>query len=234
MATDNDSVLEYLRLQRRDPHAFVTRSELIAEVREAGYQLSARQLTYYTSVGLVPHSMRIGTHTGVYPAVVMQLVMWILRARDTGVSIEALRELRPVWKFLVQARVDRELNIERLEYVAGQHITSTEARVNLAGTVADVMGQRPHDDIDIVYKDRTRVTLGGDQAAIIGFATVTADSEEPGWFTCVTIGGHHDPATDPTIVILSAAIPGPTAATTNADTATGSHSPAARASQQQE
>ena len=41
-------------------------------------------------------------------------------ARDHGASIDALRELLPVWKFLVRARTAHELDLGELEAVAGR------------------------------------------------------------------------------------------------------------------
>lgn len=52
MAHEENGFMEYLELQ--DGSDLVTKSELVSAVREAGFKLSDRQLTFYTSEGLIP------------------------------------------------------------------------------------------------------------------------------------------------------------------------------------
>ena len=138
MVHEQNGFLEYLELQD-GRSSLVTKSELLANVRKAGYSISDRQLTFYVSEGLVPRSVRVGTRAGAYPTSVVWLMEWILEARDAGASIDALKELLPVWKFLVRARNDNVLNLGEFEYVARQHVTSYEASLDVPRVVTSVL-----------------------------------------------------------------------------------------------
>lgn len=210
MAIEENGFLEYLQLQGGEPD-LVTKSELMAKVRAQGYSVSDRQLTFYVSEGLVPRSVRVGSRAGAYPAIVVDLLTWILRARDGGVPIEALKELLPVWKFLVRARSHRVLDLGELEYVARQHVSSTEALVNVARLVIDVMSgycSKCRSDITIVKKDGAKMLMG-DPTSTVGFAIARhfddGESEPtPRWFATSRVSlAHPDhPASDPTTVII--------------------------------
>ena len=63
MALEENGFLEYLQLQGSDPE-LVTKSELISAVRQRGYSVGDRQLTFYISEGLVPKSVRVGSRAG--------------------------------------------------------------------------------------------------------------------------------------------------------------------------
>jgi hypothetical protein len=64
--------------------------------------------------------MRAGSRSGVYPAIVIELMIWLLAMRKAGASIEALRELLPVLKFLVRSRTNHVLDLVEFEMVARQ------------------------------------------------------------------------------------------------------------------
>ncbi|WP_019072976.1 MerR family transcriptional regulator [Streptomyces hokutonensis] len=211
MAIEENGFLEYLQLQGGDPD-LVTKSELIARVRAEGYRVSDRQLTFYVSEGLLPRSVRVGSRAGAYPAVVVDLLTWVLRARDGGVPIEALKELLPVWKFLVAARNARRLDLGELEYVARQHVSSTEGSLAVARVVIDVMTCVCPDcqpDMMVVDKhgremkmDDTTLTIG---FAVARMAEVGEDAEPtPRWFatTRVSLARTRPRASDPTTVVL--------------------------------
>lgn len=134
MAGDNNGFMEFLELQ--DGSDLVTKTELLAAVRAAGFQLSNRQLTFYTSEGLIPLSVRAGSRAGVYPKVVEQLMMWLLYMRRIGVSIDVLRELLPVWKFLKRSVKNRLVDLAELELVASQHVSSPGALSAFAAAVS--------------------------------------------------------------------------------------------------
>ncbi|MDJ0420769.1 helix-turn-helix domain-containing protein [Rhodococcus opacus] len=211
---EENGFLEYLDLQGDLPDQ-VTKSELLAQVREAGFSLSDRQLTFYVTEGLVPRSVRVGTRAGTYPVSVVWLMKWILQARDAGVSIEALKELLPVWKFLIRAQRDELLDIGGLESVARQHVTSYEASLGVPRVVSYVLMRACcptcRGKIRVVYKDGTERSLN-DADATIGFAiarTPTDDADDaaagtPQWWAsariALSIPSNH--STDPTTVIL--------------------------------
>jgi DNA-binding transcriptional MerR regulator len=220
---EENGFLEYLQLQGGKPD-LVTKSELITRIRQMGYSLSDRQLTFYGTEGLVPRSVRVGTRAGAYPAIVVRLLAWIVAARDAGVSIEALKELLPVWKFLMRAYDSRALDIGELEYVARQHVTSTEGSMVVPRLVSWVMAERCCPDcqlgMKIIYKNGEQKSIS-DVGATIGFAIARTPSEDdieisdsaPRWYasTRLSLGHQRRFSTDPTTVILgikpNAAVP---------------------------
>ncbi|MGV0039033.1 helix-turn-helix domain-containing protein [Mycobacterium colombiense] len=213
MQIESNGFFEYLELQGGKAD-LCTKSELIHQVRDAGYRLSDRQLTFYVSEGLVPHSVRAGSRAGVYPAVVVQLMKWILQMREEGLSIDALRELLPVWKFLIKARSDSALALGEFEYVARQHVTSLEAMIAIPRVLWHVMvrARRGGRCENVVLIDKAgRKSPLSDHATTVGFAIarLLQDDDEsapvkPVWFlsTRITVAATDSPNTDPTTVIL--------------------------------
>lgn len=210
MAVEENGFLEYLQLQDGTPE-LVTKSELIARVRAGGYPVSNRQLTFYVTEGLLPRSVRVGSRAGAYPTVVVELLTWILRARDVGVSIEVLKELLPVWKFLIRARSSRELNLSELEYVARQHVTSVEGSLAVVRVVADVMSHccpGCRGDMEIIGKNGEKTKMNSPQSTV-GFAIARTFEDESGtstpqWFaaTRISLAFPENHSSEPTTVIL--------------------------------
>lgn len=215
-----NSFFEYLELQGGDSR-LLTRSELLRKVKQAGFTLSTRQLTFYISENLVPQSVRAGSRAGVYPAIVADLMIWILMMRESGASIEALRELLPVWKFLVRSRGDHLLDIAELELVVRQHAESTEAQYAVPIVVTHVMHRtccpncHGRDEIMVVDKERVERRMI-DPKTTIGFAIARpldsgsgddTDDDERGagsneWIgrARITLSGITSPNNDPTVV----------------------------------
>lgn len=211
MPIEENGFLEYLQLQGGDPD-LVTKSELISEVRAAGYSLSDRQLTFYVSEELIPRSVRVGSRAGAYPRIVVELLEWILQARDGGVPIEALKELLPVWKFLIRARGSKQLDLAELEYVARQHVTSVEGSLAVPRLVTDVMAghicEACRGEVTIVYKDGAQRPMSDPQATI-GFAIARVVEDEgstpnPRWYasTRLSLASPKNHSSDPTTVVL--------------------------------
>lgn len=211
MAFEENGFLEYLSLQGGEPD-LVTKSDLRAAVKERGQSVSDRQLTFYMSEGLIPKSVRVGSRAGVYPKIVVDLLGWILQARDGGVPIEAIKELIPVWKFMYQARKAHRLDLGELEYVARQHVASTEGSLAVPLVVTEMMDPVCNDcrkTFTVTTKDGREVDLGNDQPFSVGFSIArkyTDDDGEPQtrWFarTRVTLADVYNQADDPTTVIL--------------------------------
>ena len=221
-AVDNDSeggdtvpeengFLEYLQLQGPDP-VLVTKSELIAIVRKSGYSVSDRQLTFYVSEGLIPKSVRVGSRAGVYPRIVVELLQWVLRCKDGGLSVEAIRELLPVWKYLVRAREEQRIDLGELEYIARQHVATLEGSYAIPPVVSDVLRgicRKCRAKVVLVFKDGTERTLG-EPSATVGFAIARrggegANDADAKWIahTRLALGDDDgDHANDPTTVIL--------------------------------
>jgi DNA-binding transcriptional MerR regulator len=210
---------EYLELQGNDE--LVLKSELQAEVRRAGLSLSVRNLTFYISEGLVPQSVRAGSRAGVYPKIVVELMIWILSMRKAGASIDTLRELLPIWKFLIRSRLSHRLDIGELEYVARQFATSTASQFAVPAVVAQVMldvcCQNPHPDDDIIVVDKVGVERKMTAAeTTIGFSIARPlepddddlddDDEGPArqWIASrrITLSPAWSPNSDPTAVMM--------------------------------
>ncbi|TLF56382.1 helix-turn-helix domain-containing protein [Nocardia cyriacigeorgica] len=214
VALEENGFLEYLQLQGDEPD-LVTKSELLSRIRKSGYSLSDRQLTFYMTEGLIPRTVRVGTRAGAYPEIVVRLTRWIVAARDAGVSVPALKELLPVWKYLMQVQKAGVLDVGELEYVARQHVTSTEGSIGVPRVVSWVMSEQCcascQKKVEIVYKDGDRKPLS-DPATTIGFAIARTPDEEAGedsdsaprWYasTRLALGHRVDFSTDPTTVIL--------------------------------
>lgn len=210
MTMEPNGFFEYLQLQEGEPK-LLTKSELITQVRAQGYKVTDRKLTFYAAEGLLPRSVRVGSRAGVYPAVVVELLTWILRARDVGTSMEALKELLPVWKFLIQARSARRLDLAELEYVARQHVTSIEGSLAVVQTVIDVMADCCADcraKIRIITKDGADIGMNSPHSTI-GFAIARTFEDEnrnttPQWYasTRISLAAPEGRAADPSTVIL--------------------------------
>lgn len=105
----------------------VTKTELTQYVRDHGEQISDRNITYYSSMGLIPSAVRIGSRGGAYPKIVGELLRWVIRCRGKGLSIEAIKELLPLWELLVRGRRNGCIDIAEMEYVARENVTLQEA-----------------------------------------------------------------------------------------------------------
>jgi DNA-binding transcriptional MerR regulator len=213
VAYEENGFLEFLELQGGESE-LITKSELLGAVRDAGFKLSDRNLTFYLSENLIPRSVRAGSRAGVYPAIVAQLMIWILYMRKVGASIEAIRELLPVWKFLVKSRNGNRLDISELEYVARQHLSLPDALSALPIVVSHVMVKRccPGCREKIVLIDKNGKT---DRSANIGFAIAAplpvdgtdVDDEHPfvdRWVatTRLSLASTRSPNSDPMTVRL--------------------------------
>lgn len=123
--TEGADVLEYLELQ--GSMKMVNKSQLLERVRRRGVKISDRQLTSLISEGVIPKSVRIGSRTGAWPEIVGDLLSWVLGERDRGLSVEAIRELLPLWKFLMDSYRAGRVSLSEFEYIARQHVTNPEA-----------------------------------------------------------------------------------------------------------
>lgn len=128
---------EYLELQRSAE--FVTKTELIEALRESGLSISSRNLTYYSSVGLIPAAIRIGGRAGAYPQVVVEQLAWVIKARDRDQSIDSIKELLPLWRWLMRSRLQGSVDLAELELVARQHCASQEANFAVPYLISEVL-----------------------------------------------------------------------------------------------
>jgi DNA-binding transcriptional MerR regulator len=211
VTVDQNDFLEFLRLEGGEPH-LVTKSELLSMIREEGLTITDRQLTFYVTEGLIPRSVRVGSRAGVYPRLVVELLSWVLRAREMGVPIEAIKELVPVWKFLAGARKEHLLDLAQFEDVARQKLSSLEAALAVPELVTRAficVCKDCRGEITVLAKDGTKHRLD-DPATMIGFAAIWQRTDDSGaskfdWFGYRRINLASPPddfAADPTTVIL--------------------------------
>ena len=173
---EGQDFLEYLELQ--DNLDMLTKSELLEHVRRTGGPISDRTLTFYVTEGLVPKSARVGSRGGAYPKVVGELVAWIVRSRARGLSVEALKELLPLWKFLQRAVRAEEVSLAEFEYVARQHVRSPEALFAVPSLFSDCMPCLAClSKTDFLLKDGQRVRHSEETPLTLGFALATEDPE---------------------------------------------------------
>lgn len=182
MSDDSTLFMEYLELQ--GTLEFVTKSELHEQVRERGGSISDRQITTYVSEGLIPKSARIGSRTGVYPGIIVDLVVWIGDSRKRGMSVESIKELLPLWRHLRRAIVhDQRLDLAEFEYVARQHVRSREASYAVPALVRSFLpcpSCHPEDlaAIEFVHKDGEVLRLEDPgQPITLGFVIAEQDEE---------------------------------------------------------
>ena len=211
--------LDYLHLQGSEPD-LITKSELLGLVKKHGLGIGERQLAFYVSEGIIPKSVRVGSRAGAYPRVVGELLTWVARARDRGLSVDVIKELLPVWKFLVEARHASLLELGGLEYVARQFVRSREGAMAIPSVLAEVLhtcdhcyGHKDALNIAVVMKDGSKRRLD-DPSTTLGFAIgqlvdVTDDTgevvgKEARWtaHTRITLAQTEDPTSDVSTVIL--------------------------------
>ncbi len=159
----------------------VTKSELLERVRRDGASISDRQLITYVTEGLVPKLARIGTKTGAYPAIVVELVSFISRARKLGIPVSAVKELLPVWRFLQRSSRDHRLDLAELEYVGRQHITSPEASFALPWMLQEVLRFCPHcgnNLLTVVMRDGQELHPAKGDVVTLGFVLAEMDEDD--------------------------------------------------------
>lgn len=169
--------LEFLELKAIPE--LVTKSELLDFVRARGGRISDRQLTFYMSQGLVPKSVRVGSRAGVYPESVQWLVDWIVEVRGRGLSVEAIKELIPLWKYMFAAGKEHRLDLNEFEYVARQHISSAEATYAIPWLLPIYSYCPDHLRAwTVVLKDGTEMSLADSASQItLGFLFARQDPE---------------------------------------------------------
>jgi DNA-binding transcriptional MerR regulator len=169
--------VQLLELQNRPD--LITRSELLEWIRQDGGHISPRTLTFYASEGLIPKAVRVGSRGGVYPKVVAWLLSWIVEARDRGISIEAIRELLPIWKFIYRSFGQHRLDLGELEYLVRRHINSLEAVYTLPGLIPYLAVCRQClASTTLVRKDGTEIRLGEVPQETIDFILFRPESED--------------------------------------------------------
>lgn len=170
-------VLELLELQRSAD--LVAKSELIEELRSRGCRISERTLTYYATEGLIPAAMRMGRRGVVYPRLAVAQLEFVIRFRDAGQTLEAIKELLPIWRLMHRGVRDKSIDLAELEFVARRHLTRTEASLAVPMLIDHVMhGICSHcrEEIDWVLKDGS--IHAGDSEQPLTLAFIVAEYDE--------------------------------------------------------
>lgn len=205
---DGSDFLEYLELQ--DNLDLVTKSELLDEVRQRKARVSDRQLTSYITEGLVPRSARIGTRSGAFPRIVIDLLEFVAAARERGLSVEAVRELLPLWRLLTRGVRDHRLDLTEVEYVARQHLRKPEAIYSIPWVIqwvlpCPVCHADDMQELTFIFKDGSEHGSGDAAPLMLGFVIQRQDEDaecaQPvNWMRVVL--SPVDP-TDPAAIVLS-------------------------------
>lgn len=84
--------------------------------------VSAKMLRHYESIGLIPKAGRTEAGYRVYSTNDVNMLRFIRRARDLGLSIERIRVLVGLWQ-------DRERSSADVKRVAEEHVAELEAKI---------------------------------------------------------------------------------------------------------
>jgi DNA-binding transcriptional MerR regulator len=160
----------------------VTKSELLEQVRGRGRSISERQLTTYMTEGLLPKSARIGSRGGAYPKIAIDQLDFVIRFRRRGISVNAIKELLPLWRYLFRTRRTQEISISEFEFLARQSITLPEAWWAVPGMLMDALPcpncqQDKFAQIKVILKDGGVQSVNGDDPVSIGFVMATLDPD---------------------------------------------------------
>lgn len=177
---EGNDFMELLELQGN--LEMVTKSELLEKVRKQRQSISDRQLTSFMSEGLIPKSARIGSRGGAYPAIVVDLLFFITRFRRRGLSVNAIRELLPLWRYLRRALREHEISLGEFEYVARQTITIPEAWFAVPSVFMDVLPcpnceASRFAEMRFILKDGSVQPADGAEPISIGFVMAQLDEE---------------------------------------------------------
>lgn len=177
MTDSGADFIAYLQLQG-DLEMF-TKTELFEYVRQHTGTITQRRLTSYITEGLVPKSARIGSRSAAYPKIVGNLVVWITQARKRGMSVEAIREVLPLWRFVMAGRRDKCIDLGAFERLARDELTSPEAAYAVPAVLMGCLpcphcGADDLRDIKYVMKDGTIINAGEDPVSV-GFLIAEVD-----------------------------------------------------------
>jgi hypothetical protein len=176
---DADEFISYLKLQDRPD--LITKSELLQFARDCGVPVSNRQLITYVAENLMPKSARIGS-AGAYPRIVGDFLVWISRSRRQGVSIEAIKQLAPLWRHLQEKVKEGVIDLQEFEVLARDCVRLPDAALAvlfvLDSCLTCTLCGRPTEGIKLVQKDGVVRMHNSEQPATLGF--VVADQDENG------------------------------------------------------
>lgn len=204
--TDETDFLELLKLQ--DSLDLVTKSEVIEWAKKHHLTLTNRRLTSLIAEGLLPKTARIGSRGGAFPKMVQEQLRFVIRWRDRGLSVSALRELLPVWRYMVRAVRQHEVDIALLESVAVDSVETEEALYALPAVILQTLPcpnceGESLSEIKFRMKDGVVMSRGADDNISIGFVNIGIKGDfHP--FARVSIP-HANEINDPSSIVLTLA-----------------------------
>ncbi len=175
-----DDFMELLELQ--DNLDMITKTELLERTRERGAPISDRQLTALVSEGLIPQSARIGSRGGAYPALVAEQLWFVKKYRSRGLSVKAVKELLPLWRYMKRAIRDHEISLPEFQYIARENVTMTEGWYAVPSVLQETLPcmkceKDEWQTLTFRLKDGSELQAVGDQTVTIGFAMAKQDPE---------------------------------------------------------
>jgi hypothetical protein len=201
--SEESDFLDLLQLQENLD--MISKLELLDWAKDHGLSLTDRKLTSLMAEGLLPKTARIGSRGGAFPKIAERQLWFVLKSRERGLSVAAVRELIPVWRYLLRAVRNREMVVGELERIASEHLTMTEAVYALPSVVSSAL-PCPHcraeelSAIKFIMKDGTVASRDNGDKVTIGFANTATDCDVKD-FTRLAIPDA-DEENDPSTVVL--------------------------------
>lgn len=137
----------------------VDRADLRVYANRRGAHLTDRQITSLITEKVFPASAQFGGKGGVWPEICVELLAFIGVQRRANTSIDALRQLVPLWVYFERCRRADALDLDELQEMC-KGITEPRAGMMLGwmigGLVADSQhltvtdGSRGVEEIDLV------------------------------------------------------------------------------------
>jgi DNA-binding transcriptional MerR regulator len=176
---EGDDFMELLELQGN--LNMITKTQLLESTRKHGPGITDRQLTSFVSDGLLPKSARIGSRGGAYPALVEDQLYFVRSFRKRGLSVQAVKELLPLWRYMKRAIRDHEVSLSEFEYIARETVTLPEAWYAVPSVLQENLPCPACDEkewcgLKFRMKDGTELPAVG-STVTIGFAMAKQDED---------------------------------------------------------
>lgn len=177
---EGDDFMELMELQGNLD--MITKTELLASTRVHGAGVTDRQLTSFVSDGLLPKSARIGSRGGAYPALVQEQLNFVKRYRKRGLSVQSVKELLPLWRYMKRAIRDHEVSLSEFEYIARENVTQPEAWYAVPSVLQEALPcpkckKEEWQDLKFRLKNGDELPAVGDDTVTIGFVMAKQDDD---------------------------------------------------------
>ena len=194
----------------QDSTDFITPAEAVRVLQASGRSVNRRQMSFWQGQGLVPPADRVGARGGVLPAIAIDLMAWIVDARERGISVNVIRELLPVWADLVAGQIVGGSTWAVSNCWCGDIGLSDEANDHVPVLVDHVLGGFCEDRVNgtnIVLKNGTIRSADEPLTLKFAIASIASDTGKGhlfAWTQLVLPGMHDRPRLDdPALIVLS-------------------------------